>query len=48
LFSVYRGNTYLGDVKVEKVQDVMSAAGFVADDVKNKVKEGDKVVKKSK
>jgi hypothetical protein len=26
----------------------MSAAGFVADDVKNKVKEGDKVVKKSK
>jgi chromosome segregation ATPase len=48
LFSVYRGNTYLGDVKVEKVQDVMSAAGFVADDVKNKVKEGDRVVKKSK
>lgn len=48
LFSVYRGNTYLGDVKVEKVQDVMSAAGFVADGVKNKVKEGDRVVKKSK
>ncbi|MDD2679547.1 MAG: hypothetical protein PHO03_01920 [Candidatus Omnitrophica bacterium] len=48
LFSVYRGDNYLGDVKVEKVQDVMSAAGFVAGDVKNKVKEGDRVVKKSK
>ncbi|MFA4989712.1 MAG: hypothetical protein WC576_02960 [Candidatus Omnitrophota bacterium] len=48
LFSVYHGNTYLGDVKIEKVQDVMSAAGFVSGDVKNKVKEGDRVVKKSK
>ncbi|MDD5505738.1 MAG: hypothetical protein PHR73_03160 [Candidatus Omnitrophica bacterium] len=48
LFSLYRGNTYLGDVKIEKVQDVMSAAGFVSGDVKNKVKEGDRVVKKSK
>ncbi|MDD5197054.1 MAG: hypothetical protein PHV92_05500 [Candidatus Omnitrophica bacterium] len=48
LFSVYRGDTYLGDVKIEKVQDIMSAAGFVSGDVKNKVKEGDRVVKKSK
>jgi vacuolar-type H+-ATPase subunit I/STV1 len=48
LFSVYRGETYLGDIKIEKVQDVMSAAGFVSGDLKNKVKEGDRIVKKSK
>ena len=47
-FAVYRGDKYIGDVKVEKVQDAMSAAGFASDDVKNNVKEGDKVVKKIK
>ncbi len=47
-FSVYRGDKYIGDVKVEKVQDSMAAAGFASDDVKNKVKEGDKVVTKAK
>jgi len=46
-FAVYHGDKYIGDVKVEKLQDVMSAAGFASDDVKNKVKEGDKVVRKS-
>ena len=47
-FAVYRGDKYIGDVKVEKVQDAMAAAGFASDDVKNKVKEGDKVVRKAK
>jgi CII-binding regulator of phage lambda lysogenization HflD len=47
-FGVYRGDKYIGDVKVEKVQDAMSAAGFASDDVKNNVREGDKVVKKNK
>lgn len=46
VFSIYRGNTQLGDVKVEKLHDSMAAAGFITDDTKNKVKEGDKVVKK--
>ncbi len=46
-FSVYRGDKYIGDVKVEKVQEAMSAAGFLIEGVKNKVKEGDKVIKKS-
>jgi len=46
-FAVYRGDQYIGDVKVEKVQDAMAAAGFTSDDVKNKVKEGDKVVRKN-
>jgi len=47
-FSVYQGNKNIGEVKVEKVQEAMSAAGFVTDSLKNKVKEGDKVVKKTK
>jgi predicted RNase H-like nuclease (RuvC/YqgF family) len=46
-FSVYQGNKNIGDVKVEKVQDTMSAAGFVSDKLKNMIKEGDKVVRKS-
>ncbi|MDO8662071.1 MAG: hypothetical protein Q7K98_02465 [Candidatus Omnitrophota bacterium] len=45
-FSVYQDNKYLGDLKVEKVQDAMSAAGFLSDEMKKKIKEGDKVVKK--
>ena len=47
VFSIYRGDNYLGDVKVEKLHDSMAAAGFVSEDVKDKVKEGDKVVKKA-
>ncbi len=48
IFSVYHNNSYIGDVKVEKVHETMSAAGFTAADMKNKVNEGDKVVQKSK
>lgn len=43
-FAVYHNNKYLGDVKVEKVHDSMAAAGFSAEDMRNKVSEGDKVV----
>jgi len=48
VFSVYHKNKYIGDVKVEKVHDSMSAAGFTSSDVKNKFSEGDKVVLKNK
>lgn len=48
VFSVYHGNKYLGDVKIEKVHDAMSAAGFASGDLKDKVSEGDKVVQKGK
>ncbi|OGX45326.1 MAG: hypothetical protein A3G38_01935 [Omnitrophica WOR_2 bacterium RIFCSPLOWO2_12_FULL_51_8] len=48
IFSVYRGNNYIGDVKVEKVHDSMAAAGFTSNEVKDKVAEGDRVVQKSK
>ena len=46
VFAVFHNNAYLGDVKVEKTHDSMSAAGFLSDSVKNKVSEGDRVVKK--
>lgn len=48
VFSVYHNNKYVGDVKVEKVHDSMSAAGFLDIDTKDKVSEGDKVVRRTK
>lgn len=45
-FSIYHAGKYVGDVKVEKVHNSVSAAGFVADDIKDKVNEGDKVIRK--
>lgn len=48
VFSIYHNNRYVGDVKVEKVHDSMAAAGFVSQDIKDKVSEGDKVVQKVK
>ena len=48
VFSVYHGNNYIGDVKIEKIHDSMAAAGFVSGDIKDKVNEGDKVVQKVK
>ncbi|MBM3243220.1 MAG: hypothetical protein FJZ12_00040 [Candidatus Omnitrophica bacterium] len=46
VFAIYQGNAYIGDIKIEKLHDSMAAAGFLQDDTKNKVREGDKVVKK--
>ncbi|MBN2831008.1 MAG: hypothetical protein JXL82_01830 [Candidatus Omnitrophica bacterium] len=46
LFSIYSDKKYVGDVKVEKLHDSMSAAGFISEDIKNRVKEGDRVEKK--
>lgn len=48
MFSVYHDSDYLGDVKIEKIHDSMSAAGFISDGVKEKVNEGDKVIQKAK
>jgi len=47
-FSVFHNNKNIGEVKVEKVHDSMAAAGFVNPDLKDKVTEGDKVVRKAK
>lgn len=48
LFEVYRGSNYIGDVKIDKVHEAMSAAGFLTAGVKDKIVEGDKVVQKKK
>jgi chromosome segregation ATPase len=49
LFAVYSSeNKYLGDIKVEKVHDSMAAAGFVSEEMKDKISEGDKVVQKAR
>lgn len=47
VFSVYHGNKYLGDVKVEKIHDSMSAAELLSPEIKNKIREGDKVLEKT-
>jgi peptidoglycan hydrolase CwlO-like protein len=47
VFSVYHNGAYIGDVKVEKVHDSMSAAGFQTAN-KDKIGEGDKVQAKAK
>jgi hypothetical protein len=48
VFSVYHDNKYIGDVKVEKVHDSMSAVAFVSAEMKSSVYEGDPVVRKTR
>lgn len=47
-FSLFHNDKYVGDIKVEKVHDSMSAAGFEGAAIKDRVYEGDKVTKKNK
>lgn len=46
LMSVYRGKSYLGDVKVSRVQDEMSAADLIPPFSTKKVRKNDQVVPK--
>ncbi len=46
IFSVYHQDKFIGDLKVEKVHDAMSAAGFLSEDIKDMIVEADKVVQK--
>lgn len=48
LYSIYHNEQYLGDVKIEKLHEHMSAAVFVSPNVKDKVVEGDRAVQKIK
>jgi len=48
IFSVYHNNNYIGDVKIEKVHDSMSAAGFASTAIKDSISEGDKVTQQIK
>jgi hypothetical protein len=43
VFSVYHNDKYIGDVKVEKVHESMSAVGFLSSELKDKISEGDKI-----
>ena len=46
LFSVLRGNTYLGDIKATRVQDEMSAADIVPPLTAKDIQKNDTVVLK--
>lgn len=46
LLSVYRGDQYLGDVKISRIQEEMSAADFVPPLSSNRVRKNDVVVLK--
>lgn len=46
-FSITREGKYIGDLKVEKVHDSMSAAGFIPE-LKDLIKENDKITPKAK
>lgn len=46
IMSVYRGKTYLGDVRVTRVQDEMAAADFIPPFSSRKVRKNDQVVPK--
>jgi len=43
---VYHNNSYIGDIQIEKAQEVMSACAFLSEDIEDTIKEGDKVIKK--
>ncbi len=45
-FSVFDDSALIGDIKVEKVHDSMAAAGFLSADIKDKIREGNKVIQK--
>ncbi|MCK9595134.1 MAG: hypothetical protein PHH68_00560 [Candidatus Omnitrophica bacterium] len=47
VFTVFHNNKNIGELKVEKVHEAMSAAGFGSDAVKVKIAEGDRVELKS-
>lgn len=48
IFSIYHNNNYIGDVKVGKIHDSMSAADFLSSTTKDQVSEADRVVQKTK
>ncbi len=47
-FALYHNNKYVGDIKIEKIHESMSAADFTSACIKDVVSEGDRVVRKTK
>lgn len=46
VFLVYHNDSYVGDIKVDKAQEMMSACVFESIEIKEKISEGDKVIRK--
>lgn len=44
--SVYHNGSYIGDIRIERAQQAMSACAFESDEIEDIIKEGDKVIKK--
>ncbi|HDZ77312.1 MAG TPA: hypothetical protein ENH41_04435 [Candidatus Omnitrophica bacterium] len=47
MLSIYHKGNYVGDIVIERVDEMMSSANFLSSNTKEKVKEGDKVVYRS-
>jgi hypothetical protein len=43
LFSVYKEGIHIGDIQAERVQEAMSAFGFLSEEIKDTIQEGDNV-----
>lgn len=48
VFALYHNDKYIGDIKVEKIHESMSAADFTSPAIKDVVSEGDRAVQKTK
>ncbi len=48
IFKVYRGNRELGEIRIEKIHESMSAGTFLSPQIKDKINEGDKVIPSAK
>ncbi len=46
IFSVYGKSGYIGDIRIEKAHNSLSAAGFITSGIKDKISEGNKVTQK--
>lgn len=45
-FAIYHNNKFIGDIRVEQIHEAMAAAGFLTPELRDKIREGDVVVKK--
>jgi len=45
-FAIYHNNKFIGDIRIEQLHEAMSAAGFLTPELRDKIREGDVVVKK--
>ncbi len=46
MLSVYRNGNHLGDIRIDKIQEIISSCVFKLEALQDEIKEGDKVVKR--